>query len=56
VSQVRKTRSNSGTYLLLMQGSACRRWTLGGMFPLRYRVSNSEEYKRGSSWLRMQKC
>jgi hypothetical protein len=30
VSQVRKISSSSGTYLCLMQGSACERWTLGG--------------------------
>jgi hypothetical protein len=55
VSQVRKTSSNSGTYLCLMQGDACRRWKLRGMFPPRYRVSNCEGYKQGSTWLRMQK-
>jgi hypothetical protein len=54
VSQVRKTSSNSGTYLCSMQGNACGRWTLGGMFPPRYRVSNCEGYKQGSTWLRMQ--
>jgi hypothetical protein len=55
VSQVRKTSSSSGTYLCSMQGDACGRWTLGGMFPPRYRVSNCEGYKQGSAWLRMQK-
>jgi hypothetical protein len=53
VSQVSKTSSNNGTYLCSMQGSACGRWTLGGMFPPRYRVSNCEGYKEGSAWLRM---
>jgi hypothetical protein len=37
-----------------MQGNACRRWTLGVMFPPGYRVSNCEGYKQGSAWLRMQ--
>jgi hypothetical protein len=45
VLQVRKTSSSGGTYLLSMQGDACGRWTLGGMFPPRYRVSNYEGYK-----------
>jgi hypothetical protein len=53
VSQVRKTSSSSGTYLCSMQGGACRRWTLGGMFPLGYRVSSCKGYKQGSAWLRM---
>jgi hypothetical protein len=51
VSQVSKTSSSSGTYLCSMQGDACWRWTLGGMFPPRYRVSNCEGYKQGSAWL-----
>jgi hypothetical protein len=55
VSQVRKNSSSSGTFLCSMQGHACRRWTLGGIFPPRYRVSNCEGYKQGSIWLRMQK-
>jgi hypothetical protein len=55
VSQVRKTSSSSGTYLCSMQGNACGRWTLGVMFPPRYRVSNYEGYKQGYAWLRMQK-
>jgi hypothetical protein len=53
VSQVRKTSSSSGTYLCSMKGSACGRWTLRGMFPPKYRVSNFEGYKQGSAWLRM---
>jgi hypothetical protein len=55
VSQVRKTSFSSGMYLCSMQGNACRRWTLGVMFPLGYRVSNCEGYKQVSAWLRMQK-
>jgi hypothetical protein len=55
VSQVSKTSSSNGTYLCLMQGNACGKWTLGVMFPPGYRVSNFEGYKQGSSWLRMQK-
>jgi hypothetical protein len=55
VSQVRKTSSSNGTYLCSMQGDAWGRWTLGGMFPPGYSVSNYEGYKRGSFWLRMQK-
>jgi hypothetical protein len=55
VLQVRKTSSNSGTYLCSMQGNACGRWTLGVMFPPGYRVSNCEGYKQGSAWLRMKK-
>ena len=55
MSQVRKTSSSSGTYICSMQGDACGIWTLEGMFPPRYRVSNYEGYKRGSAWLRMQK-
>jgi hypothetical protein len=54
VSQVRKNISRSGTYLCSMQGGSCGRWTLRGMFPPRYRVSNCEGYKQGSAWLRMQ--
>jgi hypothetical protein len=42
VFQVRKTSSNSGTYLCSMQGDACKIWTLGGMFPPRYMMSNCE--------------
>ena len=53
VSQVRKTSSNSGTYICLMQGNACGRWTLGVMFSPGYRVSNFKGYKKGSTWLRM---
>jgi hypothetical protein len=56
VSQVRKTSSSSGTYLCSIQGGACERWTLGGMFPPGYRVSSCEGYKQGSTWLRMKKC
>jgi hypothetical protein len=55
VSRVIKSSSSSGTYLCLMQGNACRRWTFGVMFPPGYRVSNCEGYKQGSAWLRMQK-
>jgi hypothetical protein len=55
VLQVSKTSSINGTYLCSMQGNACGRWTLGVMFPPRYRVSNCEGYKQVSSWLRMQK-
>jgi hypothetical protein len=55
VSHVRKTSSNSGTYLCLMKGNACGRWTLGVMFPPGYRVSNCKGYKQVSGWLRMQK-
>jgi hypothetical protein len=55
VSQVRKTSSSSGTHLCSLQGNACGRWILRGMFPPRYRVSNCEGYKQGSSWLRMKK-
>jgi hypothetical protein len=55
VLQVSKTSSSSGTYLFLMQGNACERWTLGVMFLLGYRVSDCEGYKQGSAWLRMQK-
>jgi hypothetical protein len=53
VSQVTKKIFNCGTYTCL-QGSACGRWTLGGMFPPRYRVPNCEGYKQGFAWLRMQ--
>jgi hypothetical protein len=56
VSQVRKTSSISGTYLCLMQGNACGRWTLGVVFPPGYSVSNCEGYKQGSAWLRMKNC
>jgi hypothetical protein len=31
----RKLVTSSGTYLCLMQESACEAWTLEGMFPLR---------------------
>lgn len=55
VSQVSKTSSSCGTCLWSMQGNACERWTLGVMFPPRYRVSNCEGYKQGFSWLRMKK-
>jgi hypothetical protein len=55
VSQVSKTISSSGTYLCSMQGNVCERWTLGGMFPPRYRVSNCEGYKQGSTWLKRKK-
>jgi hypothetical protein len=54
VSQVRKTSSNNGTYLCSMQGGACGRWTLGGMFPLGYPLSSCKGYKQASAWLRMQ--
>jgi hypothetical protein len=53
VSQVSKTRSSSGTYVCSMQGGACGIWTLGGMFPLGYRVSSCKGYKKGSTWLIM---
>jgi hypothetical protein len=53
VLPVRKTSSNSETYLLSMQGGACRRWMLGGMFTPRFRVSRCKGYKQGSAWLRM---
>jgi hypothetical protein len=55
VSQVRKTSSSGRMYLCSMQGNACGRWILGGMFPPRYKVSNCEGYKQGFAWLRMQK-
>jgi len=55
VSQVRNNSSSNGTYLCSMQGDACGRCKLGEMFPPRYRVSNCEGYKQGSTWLRMQK-
>jgi hypothetical protein len=54
VSRVSKTSSSSGIYLCSMQGGACGRWTLEGMFPPRYRVSSCKGYKQGSAWLRMQ--
>ena len=38
-----------------MKGDGFGRWKLGGMFPPRYKVSNCEGYKQGSSWLRMKK-
>ena len=54
--QVRKTSSSNGTYLWPMQGDACGRWKLEGMFPFGYRVSSFKGYKWGFSWLRMQNC
>jgi hypothetical protein len=54
VSQVSKTSSSSGMYLCSIQVNACERWTLGVVFPPGYRVSNCEEYRQGSAWLRMQ--
>jgi hypothetical protein len=54
VSHVIKNSSISGTYLCLMQGNACERWTLEVMFPPGYRVSNCEGYRQVSGWLRIQ--
>jgi hypothetical protein len=50
----KKLAPNSGTYLCSMQGSACEAWALGGIFPLRVRVSSYKGYKQGFSWLVMQ--
>jgi hypothetical protein len=55
VLQVSKTSSSSGTYLCSMQGDARDIWTLRGMFPPRYRVSNCKGYKYECTWLRMLK-
>jgi hypothetical protein len=50
----KQSSSSSGTYLCSMQGGACMRSTLGGMFPLGNRVSNCKGYKQVSSWLMIQ--